>query len=197
MLRVGLPKGVLKEKSLRLVELLLNMKINKNLLSFNSDEYKIFLLKHRDIPKMIANNMLDIGITSSEWISESKNKVKIIKKMDWCNTRISLITSDPNYKVQADKEISCVTEFPNIAKDYFDKINQKYNIYNLSGSSEAFVPGMFECCVDCVETGSTIRENNLFENEVILESEVVLITSVNKSYDENSIQKIIDSIDEV
>ena len=59
--------------------------------------------------------------------------------------------------------IRVATKYPNIAKDYFyNKKHQTVEIIKLNGSIElAPLVGLSEVIVDIVETGSTLRENNL------------------------------------
>lgn len=183
VVKIGLPKGVIKQKSLSVVKLLMQEEINDKCLSFKNDNYEIYLLKHRDIPKMIEIGLLDIGITASEWIIENKNKVKIISVLDWCNTNICLISAEK--KLFLTNGINCITEFYNIAFNYFKKKKILANIFHVSGSSEACVPFLFDCCIDCVETGNTLKENNLHIVETIFESNIVLIGNEKINYDDN------------
>lgn len=181
MINIALAKGVVKEKSINLIEELLDIKItNKGLLSFSKGDVNIFLLKHRDIPKLVESGKIDIGITSMEWIEETQSKVEIIDEIDWCDTRISLISpiGKSSYKLSKKEKIYCVTEFPNISSDYF-RNEKNVSIEFVSGSSEALVPLLNDCCIDCVETGSTLKAQNLYEEKVIFNSRMVLIGNIN------------------
>ena len=59
--------------------------------------------------------------------------------------------------------IRVATKYPKIAKDYFyDEKHQTVEIIKLNGSIElAPLVGLSEVIVDIVETGSTLKENNL------------------------------------
>ena len=191
MVKIGLPKGVVKSKSLELIEELLGIKADKNRLNFSKDDVNIYLLKHRDIPKLIERGKIDVGITSLEWIEETESYVEILQELDWCDTRISLISSKENSVLDSDRTIHCITEFPNISKKFFEA-NKKTNvkIELISGSSEALVPSLYNCCVDCVETGSTLKVHNLYEEHIILKSKVVLVTRINNSNSMDIIERI-------
>ena len=103
---IGLPKGSIKEKSIKLIAEF-GFNIQKGKLSYTNDNIKFILLKHRDIPRLIIEEKIDYGITSEEWLYElqSYEKVKILKKLDWCDTRIDLISSKAISKIN-----TCVTE---------------------------------------------------------------------------------------
>ena len=54
------------------------------------------------------------------------------------------------------------TKYPNIAKNYYRSLNREIDIIKLNGSIElAPILGLSDVIVDIVETGSTLRENNL------------------------------------
>lgn len=178
VIRIGLPKGVVKIKSLTVIEHFLQEKIDSKKLGFigKNDTY-FYLLKHRDIPNLVSEGILDVGITSSEWIEEKGFSLHINRELDWCDTRVSLI-SDINMPVlEKTTQIKCVTEFPNLTKRFFAEYGlENVQVDSISGSSEGLIPTIYECCVDCVETGSTLQLHNLVEEKVIYESKVVVIT---------------------
>jgi len=69
------------------------------------------------------------------------------------------------------------TEFMNLTKDYFKKLDVDVKIYYSYGATEAKVPDMMDVVVDLTETGETLRKNNLKIIGVILESTTKLITN--------------------
>lgn len=174
-MKLGLPKGIVKDKSLDLIKKLDGTIIGKSQLSFQIGNDIAILLKHRDIPKLIVEDYIDYAITSEEWIIESQNEknVEIIKKLSWCTTKIQLIT-----KENTDIIKTCVTEFYNISSKYFS--GKDVEIYKLSGSTEGSVGILFDSTIDCVETGNTLAENNLQAIDTLLISDLVLIKKLGK-----------------
>ncbi|MNN59929.1 ATP phosphoribosyltransferase [compost metagenome] len=135
------------------------------------------MLKHRDIPGLIELGYLDVGITSTEWLYENDSDLYIHKELDWCDTRISLISDKDRPVLNGNRGIRCITEFPRITRDFFNTThNNNVTIDNISGSSEALVPSLYNCCVDCVETGKTLLLHNLTEESVIYQSKIVLVS---------------------
>ena len=60
------------------------------------------------------------------------------------------------------KTLRVATEFPNIAQNYYSGLGRDIDIITLRGSLElAPVLGLSDVIVDIVETGTTLRENNL------------------------------------
>lgn len=194
IIRIGLPKGNVKAKSLKLVEKILGKEVSPKQLSFEKDNICIMLLKHRDIPKMIERGELEIGISSYEWVAENESKVNIVKELDWCDTRIALIGRDEE-KIDSSNVVRCITEFPNIAKKYFHDKNISAEVSYISGSSEACVKNLYDCCVDCVETAQTLKENNLSIKDVILESKMMVVSSKDIDKDNAILQKLCQSIE--
>jgi ATP phosphoribosyltransferase len=178
MISIGLPKGVVKIKSLAVIAHYLRENIDSKKLRFaGKNDIYFYLLKHRDIPNMVSEGILDVGITSSEWIEEKGCSLHINRELDWCDTRVSLLSEINVPVLKKTTTIKCITEFPNLTKRFF----AEYGLNNvlvepISGSSEGLVPIIYECCVDCVETGTTLQLHNLVEEMVIYESKVVVIT---------------------
>lgn len=183
-MNIGLPKGSIIVKSLELIETIINEKIDRKKLFFKKENINFYLLKHRDIPKLVYEGILDFGVTSEDWIEEFGKEFDKIKSLDWCDTRTSVISSTERRILSLENELRCVTEFPNIAKRYFSEIGMhNVEVVYISGSSESLVPSIYDCCVDCVETGDTLKLHDLIEEEIINNSKVTIITK--KSIDEN------------
>lgn len=184
MINVGLPKtrsSQSKSKSLLFLSHFLNKPINDDKLFYTDGEnYNFYLVKYRDIPKLIEEGKLDIGITLSEWIEERESNVGIIGEIDWCSTRISLILKKGSSLSTLGK-IFCVTEYYNIANKFFEnKKIQNVRIDLLSGSIEGLIPNIYTCGVECVETGNTLKNHDLYEEEIIFESKSLIITRKNQ-----------------
>lgn len=185
MIKIGLPKGNSKSKSLNLIRDIMGCEINEKQLHFRHNDFDFFLLKQRDMPELIEKGLIDVGIVPEEWIIEKNVTVDIIDKLDWCDTRISFISNIENNILNTGEKIRCVTEFPNISKRFLNDIVAEYEIYVISGSSEAFVPTFFNSCIDCVETGNTLKCNNLKEEQVILQSKTVIVKNCKQPYNDD------------
>ena len=175
MLRIGLPKGTIKEKSFDVIRKLTGMDAQGKRLSYKNAEAEIFLLKHRDIPRLLARKVIDVGITSTEWLDECGDDLAILKELNWCDTRMSVIGREGTQLSELER-IRCITEFPSTAARYFQQ-NSIFDveILTVSGSSESLVPSVFDVSIDCVETGRTLRENGLTEIQVISYCRTVLV----------------------
>jgi ATP phosphoribosyltransferase len=169
IVRIGLPKGNVYGKSKELVTKVIGNEIPEGKLSISYEGYIFYFLKQRDIPVLIDNGILDYGITSDEWIKETRVHVLRLKELDWCDTKIAVIVHKNNTK----RLKKCVSEYIEIARKYFG--NCEIDIKYVSGSCESLVPTEFDCCVGCVESGTTLRQNDLVVKDIILQSKIVLV----------------------
>ena len=188
MIKIGLPKGVLKSKSKMMAKEICKCELFDSQLKVSNEKYMFLFLKHRDIPKCINLGILDYGITSDEWIIENgKDKFNEIMEINWCKTKMALIMKDSNQPIKV-----CATEFPNIAKNYFR--NNDVKILYISGSSETLIPEIVDASIDCVETGKTLRDNQLIIKDTIFDSNIKLISK--KDVSSNNIDEIIEYLKE-
>ena len=94
------------------------------------------------------------------------------------------------------RTLRVATKFTNIAANYYDSIGRDIDIIKLNGSIEiAPILGLSDVIVDIVETGTTLRENNLEVKTKILPISARFIA--NKSaynFKREQIDKIVASI---
>jgi len=70
------------------------------------------------------------------------------------------------------------TKYPRVASQYFRRKGQQVEVIKLNGSIElAPLIGLADRIVDMVETGQTIRENGLVEQEVMYDITTRLIAN--------------------
>ena len=88
------------------------------------------------------------------------------------------------------------TKFSNIAKNYYSSMGRDIDIIHLNGSIEiAPILGLSDVIVDIVETGTTLKENNLEVKETIVPISARLIA--NKSsfkFKTEQIEKLTESL---
>lgn len=188
-IRIGLPKGNIYGKSKELVSLITGEAVPKGVLSICFENYVFYFLKHRDIPGLVEKGKLDYGITSDEWIEETGADLIRLKELEWCDTQIALLVNKNN----SGEIKNCVSEYINIARKYW--CNEEMEVEYVSGSCEALVPTLFDCCVGCVESGGTLKQNNLMIKEILLTSKVVLVGKRESLNDE--LEKVYKCIEEM
>jgi ATP phosphoribosyltransferase len=174
---VGLPKGSVVDKSLGLIQRATGKPTPKGKLSFTHDNVSYLLLKHRDVPKLVSSGLLSWGITSGEWVRESNQPLVEVCELDWCDIRISLISKESKLPHTCERSITCVTEFSRIANEYFSRQKYGVQITKVSGSTESLVATVFDCGVECIETGETLAANGLKELEILYTCRTVVVAN--------------------
>lgn len=170
-LTFALTKGRLATKTLNLLEELgitcqeMKDKNSRKLIFVNEElKLKFFLAKGPDVPTYVEYGAADIGVVGKDTIMEEGRKVHEVLDLQFGKCRMCVCGPKSAEELLKHRElIRVATKYPNIAKDYFyNKKHQTVEIIKLNGSIElAPLVGLSEVIVDIVETGSTLRENNL------------------------------------
>ena len=170
-LTFALTKGRRAQKTLELLEELgitcreMKDKNSRKLIFVNEElKLKFFLAKGPDVPTYVEYGAADIGVVGKDTIMEEGRKVHEVLDLRFGKCRMCVCGPKSAQELLKHRElIRVATKYPNIAKDYFyNKKHQTVEIINLNGSIElAPLVGLSEVIVDIVETGSTLRENNL------------------------------------
>lgn len=183
-LKIAIPnKGRLSEKIYELLScagLNFPSKSERTLQVTTRDgKYSLIFVRTQDIPKFVEDAVTDIGFTGFDIVTETKADVDKIMDLDFgqCDMVVAVKEED-SYTCAKDlpTEIKVATSFPNIAKDYFDKIGKKAKIIEVSGATE-ITPrlGLSNVIVDITSSGSTLKSNKLKIIDKILSSSAVVI----------------------
>lgn len=166
-INIALPKGRLGEKVYNLLE-----KIgygcpavleNSRKLVFEDEEngVRYFWVKPSDVAIYVETGVADVGVVGKDILLEQNPDVYELIDLGFGKCRMA-VAGKKGEILPLDKTIKVATKFPNIAKKYFSSKSREIDIIKLNGSIElAPILGMSDVIVDIVETGSTLRENNL------------------------------------
>ena len=96
------------------------------------------------------------------------------------------------------RTLKVATKFSNIASTYYASMGREIDIIHLNGSIElAPILGLSDVIVDIVETGTTLKENNLEVFETIVPISARLIANkASFKFKSEQIEKIVQSIAE-
>ncbi len=137
-------------------------------------------LREKDIPGLIENGALDMGIVGRNTWEES-GVGNLTQRLGVCQCRLSLaVPEESTVKTIYDLEdASIATSYPNI-------LNQFLATNGISGVKTNYISGSVETAarlrgddaiLDIVETGNSLRENKFRELETVMQCEAVLLTS--------------------
>jgi ATP phosphoribosyltransferase len=150
---------------------------------------EIFLVKNSDLPTYVRHGIAGLGVCGTDVLYESGYRFFRLKSFDFGGTTMC-IAGKKGVPFSLDKRgLSVATKFTRFTQDYFHKRGIPVEIIKLNGSVElAPVLGLAPYIVDLVETGNTLKANNLEVKQKLEDIEVQLIA--NPSYYKLHHQKI-------
>lgn len=166
-LNIALPKGRLGEKVYDMFEKIgypcAAIKENNRKLIFENEELKIryFWVKPSDVAIYVERGAADIGVAGKDILMEYKPEIYelVDLKMGKCSMAVA---AKKGFKDDRNKTLRVATKFVNIAKSYYQALGRDIDIIKLNGSIElAPILNLSDVIVDIVETGTTLKENDL------------------------------------
>lgn len=166
-LNVALPKGRLGEKVYAMFERAgfecPSIKENNRKLVFENtfNAVRYFWVKPSDVAIYVERGAADVGVCGKDILLEYNPDVYELLdlKTGVCSMAVA---GKKDFIDDRNKTLKVATKFTNIAKDYYSKLGRDIDIIHLNGSIElAPILGLSDVIVDIVETGTTLKENNL------------------------------------
>ena len=201
MLNVALPKGRLGEKVYAMFEKAgfecPSIKENNRKLIFENEEVGVryFWVKPSDVAIYVERGAADIGVAGKDILLEYEPDIYELLDLDIGKCRMAVAAKD-NFRDDLQNTLRVATKFSNIAKNYYAGKGREIDIIHLNGSIEiAPILGLSDVIVDIVETGTTLKENNLRVFETIVPISARLIANkASYKFKSVSIDAIVDSI---
>ncbi len=167
LLNVALPKGRLGEKVYEMFALSgyecdgIN-KSSRKLIFENEDKgIRYFWVKPSDVAIYVERGAADVGVVGKDVLLEYAPDVYELLdlKVGKCDMAVA---SKKEFVDDRSRTLTVATKFTNVAKNYYSKIGRDIDIIRLNGSIEiAPILGLSDVIVDIVETGTTLKENDL------------------------------------
>ena len=183
MINIALPKGRLGEKVYELFEqagyACPSIKETNRKLIFENPAVGVryFWAKPTDVPVYVERGAADIGVAGKDILLEYEPNVYELGDLGMGKCRMC-VAGKREFRDNMNRTLRVATKFPNIAKNYYASISREIDIINLHGSIElAPIVGLSDVIVDIVETGSTLKENNLQVLETVVPISAQLIAN--------------------
>jgi len=102
------------------------------------------------------------------------------------------VAAKADFRDDPERTLKVATKFSNIARNYYASLGRDIDIIHLNGSIEiAPILSLSDVIVDIVETGTTLKENNLVVCETIVPISARLIANkASYQFRTEQIQKI-------
>lgn len=164
----------------------------------NYDIVFIFI-RADDIPVLVDSGVVDLGITGSDLIQERGADVVHLLQLGYGQCRLCVAVKDEwnSDRLESLTGMNIATSFPAMTKGYFANHNVHVNCIEMNGSVEIMIAlNLAQAIVDIVETGDSLRDNNLKVFKEIGVYETTLISSKKISGDErvNKIRRRIEGV---
>jgi len=193
-LKLALPKGSLEEATIKLFEKAgYNIKLAERSYYPKIDDPEIdcVLVRGQEIPRYVAEGIIDCGFSGEDWVLESKAEVVEVANLDYTKNKIGkakwvlAVSENSNIKSVKDLQAKIVsTELVGISKDYFRKHKVMADIRFSWGATEMKPPRFADAIIEIIDTGTTLKTHNLKIIDVIMESATKFIAN-KKSWKDN------------
>lgn len=183
MLNIALPKGRLGEKVYAMFEKAgyecPSIKENNRKLIFENPGkgVRYFWVKPSDVAIYVERGAADIGVAGKDILLEYEPEIYELLDLDIGKCRMA-VAAKKGFRDNFQSTLRVATKFTNITKNYYASIGRDIDIIHLNGSIEiAPILGLSDVIVDIVETGTTLKENNLEVIETIVPISARLIAN--------------------
>ncbi|MBQ4088898.1 MAG: ATP phosphoribosyltransferase [Clostridia bacterium] len=183
MLNVALPKGRLGEKAYAMFEKAgfecPSIKENNRKLIFENEEsgVRYFWVKPSDVAIYVERGAADVGIVGKDILLEYEPDVYELLDLNMGKCRMAVAAME-GFRDDTRRTLRVATKFANIAGQFYRSRGRDIDIIHLNGSIEiAPILDLSDVIVDIVETGTTLRENNLSVIETIVPISARLISN--------------------
>ncbi len=167
MLNIALPKGRLGEKVYKIFEEAgyecPSVLSNSRKLIFENEKkgVRYFWVKPSDVAIYVERGAADIGVAGKDIIEEYSPNVYELLDLNMGKCRMA-VAAPKGFKDDPNRTLRAATKFKNIASKYYASQSRDIDITELNGSIEiAPILGLSDVIVDIVETGTTLKENDL------------------------------------
>ena len=183
MLNIALPKGRMGDKVLKLFsqigfgELALGENSRKLVVESPDGRVRYLLVKPSDVAIYVERGAADIGVAGKDTLMETEPDVYELLDLKFGKCVVAVAAKN-GWVEDVSLPLRVATKYVNIAQNYYLSLNRQIDIIKLNGSIElAPILGLSDVIVDIVETGTTLKENDLSVFNVIAPSSARLIAN--------------------
>ena len=183
MLTIALSKGRILDQTLPLLEKAgisvpkSELESRKLILDTNLSDVKVIVIRASDVPVFVQHGAADIGIAGKDVLLEHGAN-GIFELLDLGISKCRLMVASKQGQDLNKSTLKVATKYVKSANEYFYKQGKQVEVIKLYGAMElAPIVGLSDCIVDLVDTGNTLKANNLVPLELIQEISSRLIVN--------------------
>ena len=183
MLTIALSKGRILDQTLPLLEKAgisvpkSELESRKLILDTNLSDVKVIVIRASDVPVFVQHGAADIGIAGKDVLLEHGAN-GIFELLDLGISKCRLMVASKKDQDLNKSTLKVATKYVKSAKEYFYRQGKQVEVIKLYGAMElAPIVGLSDCIVDLVDTGNTLKANNLVPIELIQEISSRLIVN--------------------
>ena len=183
MLNIALPKGRLGEKVYDIFaaagfDCPAILENNRKLVFENPEkQVRYFWVKPSDVAIYVERGAADIGVAGKDILLEYEPEVYELLDLNLGKCRMA-VAAPEDFHDDETRTLRVATKFVNIAAGFYASTGRQIDIIKLNGSIElAPILGLSDVIVDIVETGTTLKENQLAVVQTILPISARLIAN--------------------
>jgi len=173
MLTIALSKGRILDQTLPLLEKAglsvsnKELKSRKLILDTNLLDVKVIVIRASDVPVFVQHGAADLGIAGKDVLLEH-GADGVFELLDLGISKCRLMVASKENQNLNKSTLKVATKYVKSAKKYFFSKGQQVEVIKLSGAMElAPIVGLSDCIVDLVDTGNTLKANNLVPLDLI------------------------------
>ena len=183
MLTIALSKGRILDQTLPLLEKAgisiskSELESRKLILDTNLNDVKVIVIRASDVPVFVQHGAADFGIAGKDVLLEHGAN-GIFELLDLGISKCKLMVASKKGQDLNKSTLKVATKYVKSAKEYFYRQGKQVEVIKLYGAMElAPIVGLSDCIVDLVDTGNTLKANNLVPLELIQEISSRLIVN--------------------
>jgi len=183
MLTIALSKGRILDQTLPLLDKAgisiskSELESRKLILDTNLSDVKVIVIRASDVPVFVQHGAADIGIAGKDVLLEHGAN-GIFELLDLGISKCRLMVASKKDQDLNKSTLKVATKYVKSAKEYFYRQGKQVEVIKLYGAMElAPIVGLSDCIVDLVDTGNTLKANNLVPLELIQEISSRLIVN--------------------
>ena len=171
------------------------MRSRKLKIKTNHANIELLVVRATDVPTYVDYGAVDIGITGKDILLES-DADGYYEPLDLKISKCKLCAAGPDKTRPALPVLRVATKYPKVANNYYQKIGIQAEIITLYGSMElAPIAGLADEIVDLVDTGKTLKANDLSVIENIRDiSSRLIVNKASLKIKSSEINNIIDAL---